>query len=126
MQDPLISLLLSHLLPKIVSENFQLVNIANESMENSPVVHLHLEENNVPPEGYPNAVPNGFYEASIIGDFPLRDKAVMLHLKRRRWKDTDGRSIPSRYQNTGICKCPHFLEHLVSALIHLYKVYKKS
>lgn len=95
-QDPIISLLLSHLLPKVVSENFNLVNITDEPMEGSPVIHLHLEENDTPPEEFPDAIPNGFYEASIVGDFPMRDKAVMLHLKRRRWKDSEGRSIPSR------------------------------
>lgn len=95
-QAPLISLLLSHILPKVVSENFKLVNITDEPIEGSPVIHLHLEENSNPPEGFPNAIPNGFYEASIVGDFPLRDKAVMLHLKRRRWKDSNGKSVPSR------------------------------
>lgn len=95
-QGPIITLLLSHILPKVVSENFELVNITDEPMEGSPVIHLHLEENNTPPEGYPSALPNGFCEASIIGDFPIRDKAVMLHIKRRRWKDSDGKSIPSR------------------------------
>lgn len=94
--DPIITLLLSHLLPKVVSENFKLVNITDEPMEGCPVVHLHFEEHDTPPECYPEAVPNGFYEASIVGDFPMRDKAVMLHLKRRRWKDAEGKSIPSR------------------------------
>ena len=74
----------------MVSENFDLVNITDEPMEGSPVVHLHLEEHNTPPEGFPEAIPTGFYEASIVGDFPMRDKAVMLHLKRRRWKDALG------------------------------------
>ncbi|MCM1109756.1 MAG: hypothetical protein NC336_00960 [Clostridium sp.] len=70
-------------------------------MEGSPVIHFHLEEINIPSEGYHGAVPNGFYEASIVGDFPIRDKAVMLHIKRRRWKDPEGKSIPSRtYQLT--------------------------
>ena len=94
--DPIITLLLSHILPKVVSENFELVNITDEPMEGSPVIHLHLEEHNRPPEDFPDAIPNGFYEASIVGDFPMRDKAVMLHLKRRRWKDSSGKSIPSR------------------------------
>lgn len=94
--DPIITTLLSHLLPKVVSENFDLVNISDEPIEGDPVLHLHLEERNVPPEGYPDAIPNGFYEASVVGDFPLRDKALMLHLKRRRWKDAEGKSIPSK------------------------------
>lgn len=94
--DPIISLLLSHLLPSVVNEHFDLVNITEEPIEGSPVIHLHLEETNNPPESYPDAIPNGFYEASIVGDFPMRDKAVMLHLKRRRWKDPEGRSVPSR------------------------------
>jgi len=42
--------------------------------------------------------PNGFYEASSIRDFPLRDKKVTLEVKRRRWVDvTTGKSISNTY-----------------------------
>jgi len=42
--------------------------------------------------------PNGFYEASKVRDFPLRDKKVTLVIRRRRWLDeTTGKSIGNTY-----------------------------
>lgn len=42
--------------------------------------------------------PNGFYEASRVRDFPLRDKKVTLLIRRRRWLDeTTGKSVGNRY-----------------------------
>lgn len=42
--------------------------------------------------------PNGFYEASKVRDFPLRDKKVTLVVRRRRWIDeTIGKSIGNTY-----------------------------
>ena len=96
LQDELIEVLLSPLLPKEVSENFTLVGITDEPMEGCPVLHLHFEEHNDPPADYPDAVPNGFYEGTVVGDFPIRDRAVMLHVKRRRWKDAQGKSLPAK------------------------------
>lgn len=42
--------------------------------------------------------PNGFYEASQVRDFPLRDRKMTLCIKRRRWIDeTTGKSIGNTY-----------------------------
>ncbi len=42
---------------------------------------------------------NGFYEASQIRDFPLRDRKVTLSVKRRRWIDkTTGKSVSNDYK----------------------------
>ena len=35
----------------------------------------------------------GFTEERVIQDFPLRGKAVFLHVRRRKWRDTDDGSI---------------------------------
>jgi len=43
---------------------------------------------------------NGFYEASTIKDFPLRDKKVVLHIRRRRWKDHEGKSYSRQWDLT--------------------------
>lgn len=43
--------------------------------------------------------PNGFYEASSIRDFPLRDKKVFLEIKRRRWIDlSTNQSVSNKYE----------------------------
>ena len=31
----------------------------------------------------------GFYPSSVIHDFPLRGKSLILHVRRRRWQDMD-------------------------------------
>ena len=41
---------------------------------------------------------NGFYEASTIKDFPLRDKKVVLHVRRRRWVDKAGKSYSREWE----------------------------
>ena len=42
--------------------------------------------------------PNGFYEASRVKDFPLRDKRVTLIIRRRRWVDEQtGKSVGNKY-----------------------------
>lgn len=42
--------------------------------------------------------PNGFYEASRVKDFPLRDKRVTLIIRRRRWIDEQtGKSVGNKY-----------------------------
>ena len=50
---------------------------------------INLEENNmIPPEC--SSLPlfsKGFFPEIAIQDFPVRGKAVYLHIKRRRWED---------------------------------------
>lgn len=86
--------LLAHLLPKDINENFELVDVTDELFEDSPALHLHLEETPVYRGEYQNASPNGFYKESVVTDFPMRDKVVVLHIKRRRWMDSEGKSLP--------------------------------
>jgi hypothetical protein len=37
--------------------------------------------------------PNGFTEPTVVNDFPIRDKKVKLHIRRRRWLNSDGRNV---------------------------------
>lgn len=37
--------------------------------------------------------PNGFTEEHCINDFPIRDRKVVLHVRRRRWKDEEGKNV---------------------------------
>ena len=37
--------------------------------------------------------PNGFTEATVIKDYPTRNRNVLLHVRRRRYLDADGRNI---------------------------------
>lgn len=55
-------------------------------------LNLFLDEKEIPPVSPPGLVPNGFYEESCITDFPIRNNTVVLHVHRRRWKDSEGKS----------------------------------
>jgi len=88
-QHLLISLA-KYVIPKELLEYFELTAIE----EAGEVLHFHFDELNIIPEEY-SALPlsaNGFYEESTIKDFPLRDRKVILHIRRRRWVDDVGKS----------------------------------
>ena len=71
------------LLPREIFDFFDIVSVAVQEKE----VHIHLDEKAIKPEGYElvNLTSKGFHKASIVQDFPLRDKATYLHVRRRRW-----------------------------------------
>ena len=66
------------------------------------VLHIYFEEKDVKPQEYSSKDlrSNGFYEESEIKDFPLRKKKVILHIKRRRWIDRDGKSYSKQWDLT--------------------------
>ncbi|MDP4186376.1 MAG: hypothetical protein Q8862_14625 [Bacteroidota bacterium] len=98
MQDRLLSELVKYVLPKEIVEYFDLVNIKEEA----EVLHLYLDELDIVPKQYSHIdlSSNGFYQESTIKDFPLRDKKVILHIRRRRWIDTSGKSYSRQWNLT--------------------------
>jgi len=102
--------LVSLMLPSHLLDYFDLVRVEEREVpekermgiESGDVI-LHLEEQDeyrYPEEGHTYR-PNGFYEASKVRDFPLRDKRVTLLIKRRRWVDeTTGKSVGNSYELT--------------------------
>ncbi len=64
-------------------KNFELIDLKKEGVH----LRIYLEERKTPPEGYSNQTirANGFTSEIEIQDFPLRDKLVTLHVKKRRW-----------------------------------------
>ena len=82
------------LLPPELFSYFEIVRI--ESVEKE--VHVHLDELNIKPSSYEKEklISKGFHEAAIINDFPLRDKAMFLHVRRRRWLVESSGQVISR------------------------------
>lgn len=78
-----INSLIKLLLPEEIFEYFDIIRV--ETLEKE--VHIHLDEKDKKPEGYElvKLISKGFHQAAIIQDFPLRDKATFLHVRRRRW-----------------------------------------
>ena len=82
--------LVRYVLPLEIVDYFNLVDL----QESEGTLHLYLDERDVVPEEYEGKLlsANGFYEASTIKDFPLRDRKAVLHVRRRRWVDESGKS----------------------------------
>ena len=57
------------------------------------VIHIHLDEKDMREVIWHDLRPNGFTEERKVNDFPLRDKKVILHIRRRRWQDDEGHNI---------------------------------
>jgi hypothetical protein len=74
--------LVKYVLPKEIVEYFEILEM--KALEDT--LHIYLDELNVVPTEHKDKelVPNGFYAESTIKDFPLRDKKVVLHVRRRR------------------------------------------
>jgi hypothetical protein len=83
---------LSLLLPQGLLEYFILSHYTHLEQE----VCLYLEEKNILPEEYSNdkLISKGFFDEITVQDFPLRGKAVFLHIRRRRWlNQTTGQTV---------------------------------
>jgi len=74
--------LLSCFLPQGLLDVFEIVKLDNGSS-----LTIYLEEKNIIPVEYTGhkLTSKGFYAEARVQDFPIRDKACYLHIKRRRW-----------------------------------------
>lgn len=86
--------LLPHILPKELLVFFTATSIASEDTK----LDIYLEEKNILPTDYQfgDLKSKGFYPEVTVQDFPLRDKPVFLHIKRRRWTVKATNKIISR------------------------------
>jgi len=94
---PLLTLV-KYVLPSEIVDYFDLIKIEEEHES----LHLYLDELDIIPTEYSSLhlTSNGFYQESSIKDFPLRDKKVILHIRRRRWIDEKGKSYSRRWDLT--------------------------
>jgi len=71
------------LLPEELFDYFTVINIKVEDR----ALHVYLDEIDSKPEAYLNEklISKGFHTEVVIQDFPLRKKAVFLHVRRRKW-----------------------------------------
>jgi transposase len=78
-----INILVKALLPSELFDYFEIVRI--EMDETS--IDVHLDELNQPPQEYSTEklISKGFRQAIVIQDFPIRERAVYLHVRQRKW-----------------------------------------
>ncbi len=89
--------ILALILPKEILEYFTVTNLLIQAKE----VHLYLDERNEVPDVYGNEklISKGFYPEAVIQDFPLRNKALYLHVRRRKWEVESTQKIVSKTWN---------------------------
>lgn len=85
-------------LPSEMTEYFDLTDVRTDEYGGEPRVHIFLDEKEVAPEGCPDASSNGFYEESCMNHFPINEYRSILHVRRRRWKDAEGKSVSKDWQ----------------------------
>ena len=97
MTESMFSTLINLILPKELLDYFKVTDIQEHDNE----VNFFLEELHIVPEGYKkeNLLSKGFYPEIIIQDFPLRERLVHLHIKRRKWEEKLTKKIVSRDWN---------------------------
>ena len=106
--NPQYEILAKFLLPSHMLEWFELTNVEvkakeKKSAQDQPeeysanVIHLYLDENELTPDNREDLRPNGFTPAKTFRDFPIRGQEVLLHVRRRRWLDAEGRNVMSEF-----------------------------
>lgn len=80
-------------LPEEILNQFELKDVQIEIKEGEKVIHIYLDENDVPPAHGQVLRPNGFTRECIFHDFPIRSHESLLHIRRRRWLDADGHNV---------------------------------
>lgn len=86
--------LIKLLLPFEIFEYFKIIDLQVTSVS----INVHLEELNLIPEEFKDKklTSKGFHKVSVVQDFPIRDKSVYLHIKRRRWLLKSTNNVVSR------------------------------
>ena len=56
-------------------------------------LHIYLDERDNRQGEELGLVANGFTEESVIHDYPARSRKMVLHVRRRRYKDADGHNV---------------------------------
>jgi len=93
--------LISYILPQGMSDWFEIVNYYEEPNPDTSfldtlydkVLHVHLDERLSPDAEKLGLKPNGFTETKLVKDYPLRNRKVLLHLRRRRYLDKNNRNV---------------------------------
>ena len=93
--------IISFFLPEGMIDWFEVVRIVEEPntgkaqadvLYNS-VLNIYLDERDNREGERLSLKPNGFTEPTVIKDYPIRNRKVLLHVRRRRYLDADGRNI---------------------------------
>jgi hypothetical protein len=80
----------SHFLPDGLLTYFDIVDFSElgDLQTKKDCFFIYLDEKNILPKGFDTNEfeSKGFYNRTLIQDFPIRGKAVYLGIRRRRWR----------------------------------------
>ncbi len=92
--------LVRYMLPKGILDYFEITDISEEVTDEKDetgtvirILHIYLDERDLRDVKWHDLQPNGFTEPRRFNDFPQREHKVLLHVRRRRWLDQDGRNV---------------------------------
>ena len=90
--------LVEALLPKDLFQYFEITEVKVTEKE----IQVYLDELNNPPASHKNVklTSKAFHAAVVIQDFPIRERAVFLNVRRRKWKEESSEKIISNSWNT--------------------------
>lgn len=98
--------LASIILPKGILDLFEVSQVEEEHTGKPDatgtdvrIIHIYLDERDLRDHEWHDLSPNGFTESRSINDFPVRDRKIVLHVRRRRWLAEDDTSVILKHEN---------------------------
>jgi len=90
--------LLKALLPAEIFSYFEITQV----LVSKDKLDVYLDELKLPPLNYQDQklLSKGFYPAAEVQDFPIRERAVFLHVRRRKWQIESNGHIVSNTWDT--------------------------
>jgi len=86
--------LASLILPLEILPYFEVIRVTKHEER----IDLYLDECNNPPKQPYTYISKGFTDERIIQDFPLRGRAVFLHVRKRKWQEREtGHIVTNSY-----------------------------
>lgn len=89
-------LLIKAVLPEEIFEYFEILRVE----VSDKTIDVHIDELNLPPAEYKEVklISKGFHPSVTIQDFPLRERALYLHVRRRKWQvETTGDIVSNQW-----------------------------
>lgn len=90
-------LIFSSFLPEGLLAHFDIVDFKElgDLQTKKDCFYIYLDEKNILQKDFNTTdfESKGFYERTIVQDFPIRGKAVYLGIRRRRWRNKYDKSI---------------------------------
>jgi hypothetical protein len=85
------------ILPEDIFKYFEIIKVDVDSK----TLNVYLDELDIKPKEYEGEklTSKGFHAAAVIQDFPIRERTVMLHVRRRRWLVESTGKVVSRDWN---------------------------